>query len=164
MTEDLVRLSTFVAGGHVIEVRQDRSGSACSMIVSVELDGQRSWLFDEPSWQDLSYGVSDSGTAYWWSARHLVVLPTGKPHGDPLVVSTDEDIRLAFSVAEGWLLVCETSVRLLAEGIEVSRIEAGDVLLSAHWEGPYLVVSDADGSDLKIRTVDGRLVLARKSF
>jgi hypothetical protein len=159
MTEDPVRTVTFIAGGHVIEIREDHSASPRSMIVNVELDGQRSWLFEEPGWQDVRYGVSaDGGLAYWWSARHLVVLPTGQRQGEPRVVSSNEDIRFAFSVSEGWLLVCETSVRLLAEEGEVSRLEAGEVIVSARWEGLYLVVGDAAGGDLKIRIADGRLV------
>jgi hypothetical protein len=43
------------------------------MIVSVELDYEQSWLFEEPSWQDLAVGVSGE-VAYWWYARHLVSL------------------------------------------------------------------------------------------
>lgn len=71
-----------VADGHVVEIRVDRSGSPRSMIVSVELDYERSWLFDEPGWQDLAIGVS-RGVAYWWSARHLVILPTGQVRAIP---------------------------------------------------------------------------------
>jgi len=128
------------------------------MRVGVELDGQRTWQFEEPGWQDLAYGVSDLGVAYWWSARHLVALPTGLPHEGPQVMSTDEDIRLAFSVSGGWLLVCETSVRLLSGDREVSRLEAGEVLLSARWEGSHLIVGDASGGVLTIRIDDGHLV------
>jgi hypothetical protein len=146
-----------VAGSHVIEIREDRSGGPVrSMIVSVELDHERSWLFDEPGWQDLAVGVAD-GVAYWWSARHVVVLPTSAPHGEPVVISADEDIRLAFMVTGGWLLVCETSVRLLIKGQEVSRLEFGEVLLAARWEGSRLIVRDAAGQDIKVVVCERRL-------
>jgi len=145
-----------VAGCHVIEIRVDRSGSPRSMIVSVELDHEQSWLFDEPGWQDLAVGVTDS-VPYLWSARHLVVLPTGEPQGDPLVITADEDIRLAFAVADGWLLVCETSIRFFADGRLSSKLEFGEVLLAGRWEGPQLVVRDAAGRDIKVTVSEGHL-------
>lgn len=131
------------------------------MIVSTELDYERSWLFDEPGWQDLAVGVSD-GVAYWWSARHLVVLPTGQRQGgDPVIISTDEDIRLVFAVAEGWLLVCETSAQLVIDSQVVSRLEFGEVLLAARWEGSRLIVRDGSGSDIKVIVGEGRLAVAQ---
>lgn len=149
-----------VANGHVIDIRVDRSGSPRSMIVSVELDYDRSWLFDEPGWQELAIGVSD-GVAYWWSARHLVVLPTGQRRSDPVIISADEDIRLVFAVAEGWLMVCETSARFVSDGQVVSRLDFGEVLLAARWEGSHLVVRDADGHDIKVVVDEGRLATAQ---
>lgn len=146
-----------VAGCHVIEIRVDRSGSPRSMIVSVELDYERSWLFDEPGWQDLAVGVTGN-VAYLWSARHLVVLPTDGRQGDPVIITADEDIRLAFAVAGGWLLVCETSVRYFTEGELASRLEFGEVLLAGRWEGPQLVIRDAAGQDIKVIVSEGRLV------
>jgi len=145
-----------VAGGHVIEIRTDHSGSPRSMIVSVELDHDRSWLFDEPGWQDLAVGVAE-GVAYWWSARHVVVLPTGEPQGEPVSIAVDEDIRLVFAVAGGWLLLCETSVRLFIEWQEVSRLDFGEVLLAARWEGSQIVVRDAAGHEIKVVVSERRL-------
>lgn len=150
---------TVVADGHVIEIRVDRSGGPRSMIVSIELDYEQSWLFDEPGWQDLAVGVSD-GVAYWWSARHLVVLPTGQRQGDPVIITTDEDIRLVFVVAEGWLLVCETSARLFSDSQVISRLDFGEVLLAARWEGSRLIVRDASGHDIKVIVHEGRLATA----
>src|SRR5260370_8595054 len=149
-----------VAGGHVIEIRVDRSGSPGSMIVSTDLDYERAWVFEEPGWQGVAVGVWD-GVAYWWSARHLVVLPTGQRGGDPVMISTDEDIRLVFAVADGWLLVCETSARLFSDSQVVSRLDFGEVLLAARWEGPPLIVPDASGHDIKVVVHEGRLAAAR---
>ena len=138
-----------VAGRHVIEIKVDRSASPRSMIVSVDLDHRQSWLFDEPGWQDLAVGVTD-GVAYFWSARHLVVLPAGERPGDPVVITADEDIRLAFAVADGWLLVCETSIRYFADGELAAKLDFGEVLQAGRWEGPRLVVQDAAGRDIKV--------------
>lgn len=161
MIKGTVRSATLVVGVHVVDVRVDGSGAPRSMIVRVEMDGQRSWRFQEPGWRELGYGVSAEGSVpYLWSARHLVVMPTVED-ADPLVVSTDEDIHFVFSVAEGWVLVCETSVRLIRGFSEVSRLEAGDVLLTARWEGPQLLVGDAAGGNLKIRIKEGRISATR---
>lgn len=149
-----------VVGHHVIEIRVDRSCAPRSMIVSVEFDHERSWLFDEPGWQDLAVGVSE-GVVYWWSARHLVILPTGLGQGDPTIISTDEDIRLVFAVPEGWLLVCETSAQLASESGVVSRVEFGEVLLAARWEGSQLVLRDAGGSAIKVIVREGHLAVAQ---
>jgi hypothetical protein len=130
------------------------------MIVSVELDYEWSWLFDVPGWQDLAVGVSGR-VAYWWSARHLVVLPTGQRQGDPVVISAEEDIRLVFAVADGSLLICETSVRLVSDGQVVSRLEFGEVLLAARWEGSRLLVRDASGHEIKVIVDQGRLATAQ---
>ena len=75
-----------------------------------------------------------------------------------MVITADEDIRLAFAVAGGWLLVCETSVRYFTEGEFASRLEFGEVLLAGRWEGSQLVVRDAAGQDIKVIVSEGRLV------
>ncbi len=58
MTERSQAPTTLVVGDHVVQIRVDRTGAPRSMIVNVEIDYQRSWLFDEPGWQDLAFGVS----------------------------------------------------------------------------------------------------------
>jgi hypothetical protein len=158
LTKEAIRTATLAVGRHVIEVRADLSYAPSSMVVSVTLDGRRSWQFDEPGWRELAYGVyPEGGVAYWWSARDVVVMPTDE-HADPRVIAADEDILFAFAVANGWLLVCETSIRLLVEDHEVSRIEAGEVFLSARWDESTLLVVDDSGGEWNIRISDGRLV------
>ena len=146
-----------VADGHVIEIRVDQSGRPRSMIVSTELDYEQSWLFEEPGWQDLAVGVS-GGVVYWWSARHLVVLPTGQYRGDPVVISAEEDIRLVFSVADDWLLVCETSALLVTGSQVVSRLDFGEVAIAARWKDSRLLIRDANGNDIRVSVREGRLV------
>ncbi|MBA2718646.1 MAG: hypothetical protein H0U52_05270 [Chloroflexi bacterium] len=115
MTELRQALTTLVVGDRVVHVRVDRSGAPRTIIVNVEVDYERSWSFDEPGWQDVAFGFSE-GRLYWWSARHVVLVPLDEDQGDAVMVSADEDIRFAFAVPEGWLLVCETSVRLVVDG------------------------------------------------
>lgn len=55
-------------------------------------------------------------------------------------------------------MVCETSVRLLIDGVEASRLEVGEVLLGARWEASQLVVRDANGHDVKVTVSHERLV------
>ena len=85
--------------------------------------------------------------------------------GDPEIISAEEDIRLAFAVAGGWLLVCETSALLVSDSQVVSRLAFGDVLLAARWEGSRLlvrdVVRDASGQDITVIVHGGRLAIAR---
>ncbi|MCA1832812.1 MAG: hypothetical protein ABR600_06205 [Actinomycetota bacterium] len=140
---------------HVVRVRVDLSGAPRSMIVNVEVDYERSWVFEEPGWQEIAFGVAE-GRVYWWSARRLVLVPWNED-GEPATVSTDEDIRLAFAVPLGWILVCETSVRLMVGSQEVSRVELSDVLLAARWEESQLVVRAENGSDLRVVISNGRL-------
>ncbi len=147
--------TTLVVGNRVVRVGVDRSGAPMTMIVNVEVDYEQLWSFEEPGWQDLAFGVAD-GRLYWWSARHVVVVLGGE-HGEPALVSADEDIRFAFLIPFGWLLVCETSVRLVVDDIEVSRLELGEVVLAARWEAPQLVIVDANGHDITIAISEGQL-------
>lgn len=127
------------------------------MVVIVEFDYDRSWSFEEPGWQDIAFGVSD-GRMYWWSARRLVIMPTDMER-EPVSLSSDEDLRFVFGIGEDWIFVCETSVRLIVDGQEVSRLEFGEVLHAARWEASQLVIRDANGHDLRVVVADGELAI-----
>ena len=157
MTDDPDVLTTLVIDDHVVQVRVDHSGAPSSMVVNIEVDYARSWSFDEPGWQAIALGVVD-GNVYWWSARHLVAVPLDD-QDDPVTVSADEDIRFAFAVPDGWLLVCETSVRLIEGEAEVSRFELGEVVMAARWEASRLAVRDAGGDKITLTIADGRLTI-----
>ncbi|MCP4307571.1 MAG: hypothetical protein GY788_22405 [bacterium] len=157
MTELRQVPTTLVIDDRVVQVRVDRSGAPRSMVVNVEVDYERSWSFEEPGWQEVAFGVSE-GRVYWWSARRLVVVPLDRG-GEPMVLSVDEDIRFVFGVPEGWILVCETSVRLVADGQEVSRVELGEVLMAARWEDSRLVARDVNGHEIVVVVSDGRLIV-----
>lgn len=156
MSESPSELLTFVAGGHVVqlEVRKDEQAPRW-VDVTVTLDYGPAWRYSEPGWRPLSVGAAGT-RPYWWSARHLVLLPTDVS-GDPDVVDVDEDMLLVFAIDAGWLVVCETSVRLINGGVETSRLELADVVLEARWRGPTLTVLDASHELVEIAIADGQL-------
>ena len=61
------------------------------------------------------------------------------------VLTVDEDLLFVFRTHIGWLLVCETSVRLVIGQHERSRVELGDVIERVYWSGGRLHVEDARG-------------------
>jgi hypothetical protein len=123
------------------------------MSVTITSGEGMEWTYAQPAWRPLAYGY-DRGCTYLWSARAIIVLPAGTDD-DPDVLDVDEDLLLVFRIESGWLLVCETSVRLIAEKEETSRIELGDVVEQVRWESGNLVVEDARGATARIR-MDGR--------
>jgi hypothetical protein len=147
---------TLVAGNSIFQIRVGAGSSDRSMTVTVTLDGRFEWTFDQPAWRPLSYGCG-SGVPYLWSARSLIALPV-RLDRDPEVIEVDEDLLLAFKVDVGWLLVCETSVRLLAERGEAARVEFGDVVEYARWERGELVVHDARGLVTRVGLAEDRLI------
>lgn len=152
-------MTTVIVQDRVIRIRADRSASPQSMIVRAELDDGRSWVFDEPGWRELSFGVS-GGALYWWSARRLVRLPVADEAGVPATITANEDIILAFLVGESWVLVCESSIRLCdAYGQEISRLEFGEVFSSARWEGDKLMVDTETGAAIGVLVTEGRLAV-----
>ena len=151
------KMLTFVAGGRrVVQLEvQDDSHQPRWVEVTVTIDYGRTWQFTEPGWRPLSFGVGGD-RPYWWSARHLVVLPTNDVD-DPVVLDSDEDILLVFAVEAAWLIVCETSVRLFRDGAEVSRLELADVVVEARWHGTKLKVLDDGHRLVEIAVVNGEL-------
>ncbi len=89
-------------------------------------------------------------------ARQIVVLPN-EHAADPEVLDADEDLLLVFRTETGWLLVCETSVRLIVDGEETSRIEVGDVIERARWSKGRVLVEDASGMTTTINVTGSRL-------
>src|SRR3984957_6837304 len=130
----------FVAGGSAFTLRESAGLSARTLTVTITQDDRLEWTYQLASWRPLAVG-SGSGSAYLWSARELVVLPSG-PGEDPVVLSADEDLLLVFRTEAGWVLVCETSVRLVTGQEEASRIELGDTVRRAWWTGAGLQVED----------------------
>jgi hypothetical protein len=147
--------TVFVVGTATFTIRQGTDAADGYMKVTITRDGRTEWTYRHASWRSLSVGCGE-GSAYVWSARDVVVLPSDGDT-DPCVFSSDEDLLFVFRTTAGWFLVCETSVRLLVGQDERSRVEFGDVIERADWDGGQLRVEEAGGRSTSIAVRDGRL-------
>ncbi len=147
--------SVFTVGRSTFRIRLGAGPSDRRMKVTITLDDRMEWTYDQPSWRPLAVGCG-SGVGYLWSARQIVVLPN-EHAADPEVLDADEDLLLVFRTETGWLLVCETSVRLIVDGEETSRIEVGDVIERARWSKGRVLVEDASGMTTTINVTGSRL-------
>ncbi len=73
------------------------------------------------------------------------------------MVDADEDILFVFPTAAGWLLVCETSIRLVYDQKTISRIEFGGVISEARLEGSKLTVRDVYGTANQLQVSESGL-------
>ena len=147
----------FVVGRSVFRIQQGPVSTDHKMRVTITRDDRLEWTYHHASWRPLAVGCG-SGSAYVWTARDIVVLPDD-PDGDPHVLHADEDLLFVFKAENKWLLVCETSVRLIVGQQERSRLDFGEVLERAHWSEGRLLVEDASGMRARITAADDRLIL-----
>ena len=147
----------FVVGASTFTIQQGADSSDEHMKVTITRDNRLQWTYRHASWRPLAVGCGES-SAYIWSARDLVMLPDDHDD-DPSVLAVDEDLLFVFRTQAGWLLVCETSVRLVIGQDERSRIELGDVIEQAYWSGGRLLVEDARGIATAISVTGDRLTL-----
>lgn len=68
------------------------------------------------------------------------------------------NLLLVFRTEAGWVLVCQTSVRLVT-GREISRIELADTVRRAWWTGAALQIEDARGPTTALTVAPDRLVV-----
>lgn len=144
-----------IVGSRIFTFEIDDEDVPLSIGIVVSVDGGRRWSSEEPGWRDLAVGV-DGMCVYWWSARRLMVLLEPDSQ-EVIVIESDEDILWVFRAREDWILVCETSVQLHAVEREASRIELGDVIQEARWDGALLVLRDDSGTTISVEAGDGRL-------
>ena len=114
------------------------------MTVTITRDDRLEWTYHQASWRPLAVGWG-CGSAYLWSARDLVVLPDD-PGADPSVLALDEDLLFVFRTVTGWVLVCETSVRLITGQDQAARIDLADTIERAWWTGETLQIQDSPGN------------------
>jgi len=145
----------FVVGASTFTIQQGEDASDQHIKVTITRDDRLQWSYRHASWRPLAVGCGE-GSAYVWSARDLVMLPDDQDD-DPSVLAVDEDLLFVFKTKHGWLLVCETSVRLLIGQEERSRVELGDVVERAHWSQGQLHVEDARGTTIAVSVTDDRL-------
>jgi hypothetical protein len=74
------------------------------------------------------------------------------------VIRIDEDLLAVFRVDDGWLAVCETSVRRLVGNVETARVALGEVIEVARWEGDVLLIRDAADEEYALRIEGERLI------
>ncbi|NJL29141.1 MAG: hypothetical protein HC897_15290 [Thermoanaerobaculia bacterium] len=145
---------------HVLELELETDDVPRSLVVRVRVDGEERWSSEEPGWRAVGQGVT-ADTVFLWSARCLVIVPL-EQSSKPQALHCDEDIVTAFKVEGGWLLVCETSLRLIVDGVETSRLELPDVVTSALWRDGLLGVRCDDGSDITVAAIAGGLEVAKE--
>lgn len=148
MMRDGERALTVVVGQRVFAFHTDARDTPRSLSINVSVDGVSQWSSEEPGWQELAVGV-EGRSVYWWSARRLMALENSEPV-DVHVVDTDEDIVRVFKTNVGWILVCETSLRLHTGMEEVHRIELPEVVDDATWDDSVLVVRDTQGGAIAV--------------
>lgn len=146
---------TLVADDRVVRVSFGSTSSIERIDFSVVVDDGPAWAFSQPGWRPLSAGVSN-GRIYLWSAREIIVLPDDT-RTRPGRISVDEDLLCVYSLDELWLLVCESSVRLLVAEIEVSSVHFGEVVESAWLTDDQLTVRQVDGRASVIRIIGENL-------
>ena len=127
-----------------------------SSLLTVVADGRQQWTFDVAGWRTWSCGAS-WGDFYIWTARQLIVFASSA--AEPVTIGVDEDLLFVFKVDLGWLVVCETSVRLLAEQGELTRVECGDVIETARWDSGRLIALEQSGAKIAVTVKAGELVI-----
>ena len=149
--------TVFVVGASTFTIRQGADSSDQHMKVTITRDDRLQWTYRHASWRPLAVGCGEC-SAYVWSARDLVMLPDDQDD-DPCILTVDEDLLFVFRTHIGWLLVCETSVRLVIGQDERSRVELGDVVERVYWSEGRLHVEDARGVTTAMSVTGDRLTL-----
>ena len=86
-----------------------------------------------------------------------MVLPDD-PGKYPGVLALGEDLLLMFCAEAGWVLACETSVRLITGQARASRIDLADTIERAWRTGETLQVRGAAGTVTAMTVTGHRLV------
>ncbi len=134
---------TVVVRQHVYLIQFELTGDGRAAELVVSLDEQSVWIFQTAGWISPRLGLSERAL-YVWTARELIVFPS-EFQGVPVVITLDEDLRFVFGLDDGWLVVCETSVRRLVQEVQTAAVYLGEVLVAAHLVGGELVVRDFSG-------------------
>ncbi|MFF1830767.1 hypothetical protein [Paenarthrobacter sp. NPDC058040] len=127
----------------MFRLRQAPTGDLREDKFSISMDDTRSWDLIVPGWRDVVVGRSGE-TAYAWSARSVIVLPANPDLSPAVIPFNDEDIVAAFPAGDLWLLVAETSIRLVGADIETARIDLREVVDFASFDGSIVTITDVD--------------------
>jgi hypothetical protein len=153
-----VEVWTVVMGLRVVEIEMEVDDRPRSVGLSVRVDGVKRWSSEEPGWREIGCGAD--GDMFIWSARRLVIVPL-EADGNAQAIDSDEDIVVAFGLDGRWLLVCESSLRLVSDSaVEWSRLEMPDVVTDARWKEGRLSVYCDDESRFDVIVVGDGLEIA----
>jgi hypothetical protein len=139
-----------VSGRRLFGVRIAEVDPPRSMRVTIVLDSRFEWTFTQPGWRSLAVGTGASG-AFLWSAREVIALPI-EAGGAPVVeFVADEDLLVVFKDVDGWVLVCETSLRRVIGRHETGRVEFDGVIEACFWASDdEIVLRMDDGSERRV--------------
>lgn len=153
-----VETRTLVIGLRVAEIELELDDRPRSVGLSVRVDGVKRWSSEEPGWREIGCGVD--GDLFVWSARRLVIVAL-EAGSKPQAVDCDEDIVVVFGLSGRWLLVCESSLRLVGDdAVEWSRLEMPDVVTDVRWMQGRLAVYCGDESRFEVVVADDGLEIA----
>lgn len=112
----------------------------------VTVNNRKSEQIKVPLWQEIQVGFDGAGSPYLWTARSVIKLDKERGFYPMVAVSLDEDCLLTFYHTDLWVCVCEMSVRLFQDGLQIDMWETPDVIKSAEWKGGSLVIRDFNDS------------------
>lgn len=150
-----IEVRTLVVGHRVVEVELETDDRPRSLGLVVRVDGAKRWSSEEPGWRDIACGVD--GDVFVWSARRLVVIPLEERGSGVQAVDCEEDIVTVFQVEDGWLIVCEASVRLVGVDVGLSKLELPEVVTGARWDCDRLLIGCDDGKRVLVAVAAGQL-------
>ncbi len=150
-------ISRFVADGRVFSLVQTPTSDIGRTELTISLSGSRSWDYVVRGWRDVSVGISGE-IAYLWAARSIIVLPSRKDTDPKVIPFDEEDLIVVFVAGSCWLLVCETSIRLIGPDGATGQAHFREVVEEASFDGHIVIVRDVDSLEYRFEVSGTNLV------
>ncbi|MEV7607549.1 hypothetical protein AB0N65_19130 [Paenarthrobacter sp. NPDC089322] len=150
-------ISRFVTDGRVFSLEQTPTSDIRRTQLSIGLSGSRRWDYLVPGWRDVSVGISGE-IAYVWAARSIIVLPSHKDEDPQVIPFDEEDLIVVFVAGPCWLLVCETSIRLIGPDGETDQVHFREVVEEASFDGHIVIVRDVESLEYRFEVSGTNLV------
>lgn len=122
-----------VVDRHTLEVVVAIESCARTCALTIGLNGKDAWRSIEQGSGVVGSGVAGQ-RAFFWCPRKLIVVPLAQAPVEPYGIECDEDLFRVFSYGDAWLLVCETSLRLVDARATICRVELPDVVTGTEWQ------------------------------
>lgn len=139
-----------IIGQRVLQVDMEVEAATQVLQLQIAVDGKFRWASQEPGWRGLGQGTSND-CVYLWSARRVIVLPLDLLSEEPYALDCPDDIVRVFHLEDRWLLVAETSVRLITQQRETSVLMLPDAVLEAYWTDQLLLLQLHGQSPIIVR-------------